>query len=44
MILSLKNRKKFLENVKFDFQVYFNMEITLNCLIGILNLRMKDII
>jgi hypothetical protein len=37
-----KNRKKFLKNVKFGLQIYFNMKNTLNGRIGILKSEMED--
>jgi hypothetical protein len=37
-----KNRKKILKNIKFGFQIYFNMKNTLNGRIGLLKSEMKD--
>jgi hypothetical protein len=40
--LILKKIKKILKYVKFGFQIYFNIENTLNGHIGILNLKIGD--
>jgi hypothetical protein len=37
-----KIKKKFLKNIKFDFQMYFNIDNTLNGRIDILNSEIKN--